>query len=43
VAEHLHAENDSPLCCPEVLHESVADAQLYPQIPSIAGALETLG
>jgi hypothetical protein len=43
VAEHLHAENDSPLCCAEVLHKSMADAQLYPQIPSSTCAFEPPG
>jgi hypothetical protein len=43
LAEHLHAENDSPLCCAEVLHKSVADAQLYPQIPSATGVFESPG
>jgi hypothetical protein len=43
VAENLHAENDSPLCCAEVLHNSVADAELYPQIPSSTSAFETPG
>ena len=42
-AEHLHAENDSPLGRAEVLHKSVPDAQLYPQISSRTGALETPG
>jgi hypothetical protein len=43
VAENLNAENDSPLCCAEALHKSVADAQLYPQILSSSSAFETPG
>jgi len=43
VPPHLQAENDSPLCCAEVLLKSVADAQLYPQIPANTGVFETPG
>jgi len=43
VTKHFHAENDSPLCCAEILHKSVANAQLYPQIPSRTGVFETSG
>jgi hypothetical protein len=37
VPEQLHTEYDSPLGRAEVLLQSVADAQLYPQIPSYTG------
>jgi hypothetical protein len=41
VPEQLHTEYNSPLRRAEVLLKSVADAQLYAQIPSRTGMFET--
>ena len=43
VPEQLHTEYDSPLCRSEVLHKSMADAQLYPQISFCPGLFQTPG
>jgi hypothetical protein len=43
MTEHLHPEDDSPLCGAEILYKSMVEAHLQPEISPCTSLLESPG